>query len=250
MRDGRRQAVRVVQVGTSVLSALAGLGGRATLSELASSVHLPLSKAHRYLKALIGSGFVEQEESTGYYRLGAEALSVGLAALAGIDVVAVAAARIDALSSLLNETIILSIWANQGATVVHVKEPLRRVTVVTRIGSVLPLLSSASGLVFAAFLPPEESKVNIRHTSKQAAAVLDERLRAIRREGIAAVQSLFFPGIDALAAPIFDAAGRIAAVITVLGPATSFDVSIDGKIARQLMAAAAAVGAGIGYKAR
>jgi len=167
---------------------------------------------------------------------------VGLAALAGIDVVAVAAARIAALSSLLNETIILSIWANQGATVVHVKEPLRRVTVVTRIGSVLPLLSSASGLVFAAFLPPEESKVNARHTSKQAAAVLDERLRAIRREGIAAVQSLFFPGIDA--------AGRIAAVITVLGPATSFDVSIDGKIARQLVAAAAAVGAGIGYKAR
>ncbi|MDP8983949.1 MAG: IclR family transcriptional regulator [Pseudomonadota bacterium] len=247
---GRRQTVRVVQLGTSVLSALAGSRGRATLSQLATSVRLPPSKAHRYLKALIDSGFVEQEEATGYYRLGAEALCVGLAALAGIDVVAVAAAHIVDLGCSVNETVILSIWANQGATVVHVREPPRGVTVVTRVGSVLPLLSSASGLVFAAFLPPDESKINTRSLSKQAAAVLDDRLRAIRSAGVAAVQSLFFPGIDALAAPVFDAAGRITAVITVLGPTTSFDVSVDGKIARELAATAAAVSARLGYRPR
>lgn len=246
--DGRRQSVRVVQVGTSILSALAALGGSATLSELSASVRMPPSKAHRYLKALIGSGFVEQDEATGYYRLGVEALSVGLAALAGIDVISIATAHIAALSAQVNETVILSIWANKGATVVHVKEPQRRVTVVTRIGSVLPLLSSASGLVFAAHLPAEESKATTRNTSKQAAAVLEERLRAVRMKGVAVVESLFFPGIDAIAAPIFDAAGRIAAVITVLGPATSFDASVDGKTARQVISTAAAVSARIGYK--
>jgi DNA-binding IclR family transcriptional regulator len=247
-RDGRRQSVRVVQVGTSILSALAGLGGNATLSELSAPVHMPPSKTHRYLKALIGSGFVEQDEATGYYRLGVAALSVGLAALAGIDVISIATAHIAALSAQVNETVILSIWANNGATVVHVKEPPRRITVVTRIGSVLPLDSSASGLVFAAYLPPEESKVTARNISKQAAAVFVERLRAVRRNGVAAVESLFFPGIDAVAAPIFDAAGRIAAVITVLGPTTSFDASTDGRIARKVISTAAAVSARIGYK--
>jgi len=246
--DGRRQSVRVVEIGTSVLSALGRLGGSATLSELSAVVHLPLSKGHRYLKALMASGFVEQDEATGCYRLGVEALCLGLAALGSIDVVSIAATHIAALSAQVNETIVLSIWANKGATVVHVKEPPRRVTVVTRIGSVLPLLSSASGLVFAAYLPAEESKVNTRGGTAKQAAVLDKRLRDVRTNGIAAVHSLFFPGIDAIAAPIFDATGRIAAVITVLGPTTSFDASIEGKIARQVISTAAAVSARIGYK--
>jgi len=153
--DGRRQSVRAVAIGASLLSTLGKFGGNATLSELAAAAHLPLSKAHRYLRALIDSAFVEQD-ATGNYRLGSEALALGLAALAGIDLVALATPLIADLSTQVNETIVLSIWANHGATVVHVKEPPRRVTVVTRIGSVLPLLTSATGLVFAAYLPAEE----------------------------------------------------------------------------------------------
>lgn len=244
---GRRQSVRVVEVGASVLSALGRMGGSATLSELSASVRVPPSKGHRYLKALVASGFVEQDDATGYYRLGVEALSLGLAALANIDVVALATAHIAALSRQVNETVVLSIWANKGATVVHVKEPPRRVTVVTRIGSVLPLLSSASGLVFAAYLPPDESKLDTQRAAKQTAASLAKRLGEVRATGMAAVQSLFFPGIDAIAAPVFDAAGRIAAVVTVLGPTTSFDASTDGRIARQVKSTAAAVSARMGY---
>jgi DNA-binding IclR family transcriptional regulator len=258
--DGRRQSVRAVAIGASLLSTLGRLGGNATLSELAAAAHLPLSKAHRYLRALIDSAFVEQDGATGNYRLGNEALALGLAALAGIDLVALATPLIADLSALVNETIVLSIWANHGATVVHVKEPPRRVTVVTRLGSVLPLLSSATGLVFAAYLPAEEieamksaeidAKAHGRGTAKQAAAVLAKRLRAVRANGVAAVQSLLFPGIDAIAAPAFAATGRVAAVITVLGPTTSFDASTNGRIARAVASTAALMSTRLGYAPR
>ena len=167
------------------------------------------------------------------------------------------------MSALLNETIVLStFWANHGATVVHVKEPPRRVTVVTRIGSVLPLLTSATGLVFAAHLPAEEIEAmksagkstrwrTAGRAARQAAAVLAKRLRAVRRKhGVAAVQSLFFPGIDAIAAPAFGANGRVAAVITVLGPTTSFDASTDGRIARAVTSTAALLSSRLGYAVR
>jgi DNA-binding IclR family transcriptional regulator len=258
--DGRRQSVRAVAIGASLLSTLGKFGGNATLSELAAAAHLPLSKAHRYLRALVDSAFVEQDVATGNYRLGSEALALGLAALAGIDLVALATPLIVDLSALVNETIVLSIWANHGATVIHVKEPPRRVTVVTRIGSVLPLLSSATGLVFAAYLPAEEiealksaeidAMAHARGTAKQAAAVLAKRLREVRANGVAAVQSLFFPGIDAIAAPAFAATGRVAAVITVLGPTTSFDASTDGRIARAVTSAAALLSTRLGYAPR
>ena len=258
--DGRRQSVRAVAIGASLLSTLGKFGGSATLSELAAAAHLPLSKAHRYLRALVDSAFVEQDVATGNYRLGSEALALGLAALAGIDLVALATPLIVDLSALVNETIVLSIWANHGATVIHVKEPPRRVTVVTRIGSVLPLLSSATGLVFAAYLPAEEIEAlksaeidavaHARGAAKQAAAVLAKRLREVRANGVAAVQSLFFPGIDAIAAPAFAATGRVAAVITVLGPTTSFDASTDGRIARAVTSTAALLSTRLGYAPR
>ena len=258
--DGRRQSVRAVAIGASLLSTLGKFAGNATLSELAAAAHLPLSKAHRYLRALVDSAFVEQDAATGNYRLGSEALALGLAALAGIDLVALATPLIAALSALVNETIVLSIWANHGATVVHVKEPPRRVTVVTRIGSVLPLLTSATGLVFAAYLPAEEieamksaeigAMAPARGAAKPAAALLAKRLRDVRANGVAAVQSLFFPGIDAIAAPVFAANGRVAAVITVLGPTTSFDASTDGRIARAVTSTAAQLSSRLGYAVR
>jgi DNA-binding IclR family transcriptional regulator len=258
--DGRRHSVRAVAIGASLLSTLGKFGGNATLSELAATAHLPLSKAHRYLRALIDSAFVEQD-AAGNYRLGSEALALGLAALAGIDLVALATPLIADLSALVNETIVLSIWANHGATVVHVKEPPRRVTVVTRIGSVLPLLTSATGLVFAAYLPAEEIEAMksaeidaIPHgrggAAKQAAAMLAKRLRDVRATGVAAVQSLLFPGIDAIAAPAFAANGRVAAVITVLGPTTSFDASTDGRIARAVTSTASLLSSRLGYAVR
>jgi len=249
-----------VVIGASLLSTLGKFGGSATLSELAAAAHLPLSKAHRYLRALVDSAFVEQDVATGNYRLGSEALALGLAALAGIDLVALATPLIVDLSALVNETIVLSIWANHGATVIHLKEPPRRVTVVTRIGSVLPLLSSTTGLVFAAYLPAEEIEAlksaeidavaHARGAAKQVAAVLAKRLREVRANGVAAVQSLFFPGIDAIAAPAFAATGRVAAVITVLGPTTSFDASTDGRIARAVTSTAALLSTRLGYAPR
>jgi len=258
--DGRRQSVRAVATGASLLSTLGKFGGNATLSQLAAAAHLPPSKAHRYLRALIDSAFVDQDAATGNYRLGSEALALGLAALAGIDLVALARPLIADLSKLVNETILLSIWANHGATVVHVKEPPRRVTVVTRIGSVLPLLASATGLVFAVYLPAEEieeiksAEIDAmalgKGAAKLAAAALAKRLRDVRAKGIAAVQSLFFPGIDAIAAPAFAADGRVAAVITVLGPTTSFDASTDGPTARALASTAALLSSRLGYAVR
>jgi len=39
--DGRRQSVRAVAIGASLLSTLGKFGGDATLSELAAAAHLP-----------------------------------------------------------------------------------------------------------------------------------------------------------------------------------------------------------------
>ena len=77
----RRQKVQAAEVGTDILTALAELAPATSLSRLAEHVGMPASKVHRYLQALMASGFAEQDPLTNHYGLGRAALFVGLAAL-------------------------------------------------------------------------------------------------------------------------------------------------------------------------
>ena len=224
-----KQKVRSAEVGTDILKALAELSPATSLSRLAEHVGMPASKVHRYLQALIASGFAVQDASTNHYSLGREALRVGLAALDSMDVLKSAAAPLAELRDVLNETCFLAVWGNRGATVVQVEQAVRAVTVVTQVGSVLPLLGSSTGLVFAAFLPEREvaelreeelaGRADHPLADPAAYAVL---LEGIRARGLHAIHGLLMPGVEALSAPVFDARGRVAAVLTVVGPASIF----------------------------
>jgi DNA-binding IclR family transcriptional regulator len=245
----RRQKVQSAETGLEMLKALAALlPGAATLSALAEAAGMAPSKAHRYLQALIAGGFAEQDPATGRYGLGPEALYVGVAALGRIDVVAAAADPLAGLSAELDQTCLLAVWANRGATVVQVSEAPQGVTVVTRIGSVLPLATSATGLVFAAFLPPTALNPAARAELAQAQEVAGDRVAAVRGLGLAVAKGLYHSGVDAISAPVFGLHGVIAAVITTMGPTTSLDLDIEGPSVAAVRDAARRIAERIGHR--
>jgi len=250
--DNSKQKVRSAEVGTDILKALAELSPSTSLSRLAEHVQMPASKVHRYLQALIASGFAEQDAATNHYGLGREALRVGMAALGSIDVLKVAALPLSQLRDALNESCFIAVWGNQGATVVNIEPAVRAVTVVTQIGSVLPLLSSSTGLVFAAHLPEREtSELRDRELAVRGQQVEHyvDLFTQIRTRGLHHVHGLLMPGVDALSAPVFNAMGQIAAVMTVVGPTSIFHADEDGPAARQLLSAARTVSWRMGYEA-
>lgn len=111
--DNGKQKVRSAEVGTDILKALAELSPSTSLSRLSEHVQMPASKVHRYLQALIASGFAEQDAATNHYGLGREALRVGLAALGSIDVLKIAALPLSQLRDELNESCFIAVWGNQ-----------------------------------------------------------------------------------------------------------------------------------------
>lgn len=241
----RRQKVQAAEVGTDILTALAELAPATSLSRLAEHVGMPASKVHRYLQALIASGFAEQDRQTNHYGLGRAALFVGLAALGRLDVVRLATPHLAQLRDEVNETCFLAVWGNRGPTVVHVEQAVRAVTLVTQVGSVLPLLGSSTGMVFNAFLPEMETaplrEEELHLPAAPSRADLAAAMSELQRSHIQPVHGLLMAGVNALSAPLFGADRRLAGVITLVGAAPGFMAEPDGVAAQRLLATARAI---------
>lgn len=197
---------------------------------------MPPAKAHRYLVSFIESGMVRQDPDTGRYALGDFALTLGLVALQGLDIVRDTASVLADLRDHLEETVFLAVWGNRGPTIVRWEEAARPIAVNVRVGSTLPVETSATGRVFAAFLPDAAGHGLAR-------SMLEE----IRAKGLATQRNALMQGIGAVSTPVFDHRGQIVGAITVLGADTGFDATADGPNARACRRAGEEASRRMGY---
>ncbi len=128
-----------------------------------------------------------------------------------------------------------------------------------RTGTVMSIQSTATGRVFAAFLPPKqvERMVELENRNGVAAGfgvprtslrALEAMLAEVRERGMARVEGEPIPGINAICAPVFEHSGAIRLGITAIGPAGSFDARWEGDIAQRIRACAEQVSARLGYR--
>ena len=223
------------------------------LRDLAAAAHMAPAKAHRYLVSFARLGLIEQDEGTGRYDLGRYALTLGLAALGRLDPVGIAGQALPALSEATGQTVAVAIWANRGATMVRWQGADTPVSASLRLGSVMPLTRSATGICFAAFGNPRtvsrylqrELRENIRHgLAPTTAAGVERQVREARRRGFAATND-FIPGISGFAAPVYDSDRTMALALVSLGYTRSFERSAP-QIGRAVMRAAADISARLG----
>ena len=253
-----RQGIQSIEVGGRLLEALVANGAPMMLRDLAAAGGMPAAKAHRYLVSFIRMGLVEQSAGTGHYDLGGFSLRLGLASLARLDVVRLATPVLLSLRDQVDETVAMAIWGNYGATVVRWEEARRPVTVNLRTGGVLPLLTSATGRVFAAWLPQEQTRDLLRaelraqarnphatgpRTADQAEALFAE----VRKRGLSRVEGGLIPGVAAFSAPVFDHEGRLALALTALGHAGVFDSTWSSPVAAALRDAATELSRRLGF---
>lgn len=247
---GERRGIQSIEVGGSLLSALVREGKPMMLKDLAREAGMPAAKAHPYLVSFGKLGLVEQDALTGRYGLGPFALQMGLTALHGLDPIKAALPEASRLADDIDLNVAIAVWGNHGPTVVHIAECSRQIHINMRPGTVMtPLLLSATGRVFAAFLParivapvlaaeaPALAAPPLEMSAADAQAVLDD----IRARRLARALGNPIPGIHAFSAPVFDGGGQLALAITAMGPVGSVDPDWDGATARRVRAAAVAI---------
>jgi DNA-binding IclR family transcriptional regulator len=253
----RRQRVQSAQTGMAVLKGLARLGGRASLTGLATHLGESPAKVHRYLVSLIEEEFVAQDPGTQQYLLGPEAIMIGVAAMRQANPVRAAEPALARLCEQFEVTTFVAVMGNKGPTIIRFEEPALPVIVNARVGSVMPLLWSATGRVFLGLLDDTRVRALAEEELAEANASLRAQLDAVDPIGAlrrtvqamrcASVRDTNLKGISAVSAPIFDHTGKVCAVLTALGATGGFDASPDGPIGTALRREAAAASALLGY---
>ena len=239
-----QRGIQSVEVGGQLLLALADSGRPMALKDLAAAAGMLPAKAHPYLVSFGKLGLIAQDDATGRYGLGPLALQLGLISLQQFDPVRLATAVLPQLAQALGHTVAIAVWGSRGATIVRIEEAPSAVHVNMRHGTVLTLRGTASGLLFAAYLPQEQVIAALADepqrtgTSPKAKPGIDAELARtlaqVRADGLARVSGGTVPGVSAMAAPVFSQGGKIVLSLTAIGPTAIFDEQTNGAIATVL----------------
>jgi DNA-binding IclR family transcriptional regulator len=152
-------------------------------------------------------------------------ISLAGVALGRLSVRGVAEAHLDKLVEISQETINVAVVDGQECvSIEHIPGPqsLRYVGWICRR---MPFHATACGRVLLAYASPEERATMLRFPLTRYTAqtigdskILEDTLKKTRQQGYAIVHEEFSEGFSAIAAPVYNHAGRVIAAISIAGP--------------------------------
>jgi DNA-binding IclR family transcriptional regulator len=252
-----RRGIQSIELGSLLLLELARQVRPVQLKDLAKAAGMSPGKAHPYMVSFLKVGFVTQTDA-GLYELGPLALHLGLMRLRRMDPVREASQVIEELAHQTGQSVAIAVWGSLGPTIVRLEEPIQPLHVNLRTGTVMSLANTATGRLFAAYLPSKvvermlgDELARFGHRTGQSATLTKGALEAFlsetRKHSLSRARGQPIPGIDALCAPVFDSEGHIVLGILVMGPSATFDSNWDGAIAKALHQCSQEVSRRIGH---
>ena len=193
-KKSKEQSIRSISRALHVLQAI-NQHGALTMTQISQIVKLPYPTACRIVYTLVGEGVIERETSRKYYRATALAQSLSCGYQAQARLVAIARPHIVKLTKEIGWPV--SIASRVGAVMV-IQDSTHGMTAMTfsdyHPGYSLPIVSSASGMVYLAYTEPEEREKIIEqikstsvdeYTTNLAVNLQQHHFRMILEDGFA-----------------------------------------------------------------
>jgi DNA-binding IclR family transcriptional regulator len=249
-KSGLLRALRVISLIAAEAPTTLGV------STIARELDLPKAVTHRILKEFTGAGFLVFDEDTKQYRLGAGALTLGLAALRSLDVPKVARPHLERMVARTGETATLSV--RTGWVRVYIDQVLspHEIRMSVSLGTSHPLHAGSSSKVILAHLSTNEIDQYIAEHDLEAlteltitsTSALRKELGRIREVGYAVSLGERQAGAGSVAAPIHRASSEIFGSISLCGPRDRFGADLLPRYADLVVETAEAISAELGYR--
>lgn len=244
-----KNLVRSLAKGFRVLEVFTAEQPELALAEVARTAGIDNATAFRLLNTLVSLGYVARVPGTRRFRLSLKCLDLGFNAIARSDLTTLALPILRGLVGTVNEA--ASVGVLEGVEVVYVarvQAGLTRLGVDVRIGSRVPVHSTAIGQAILAFCPRDAQLRVLEAAPREQLTphtltdidLLLARLTAVRAAGWVLSEQETVTGLRVLAAPILAADGVSVAGLSVAAPAFRMTRSLFEAAARDPVLAAAA----------
>jgi IclR family acetate operon transcriptional repressor len=224
------------------------------VSELARRLGIAKSTAHRLLATLTDEGLLEQDPSTGRYRLGLAIFDLAAAAQS-VDLHEAVLSPMTELRNRTGETVQVAVLDGREVVYVERLDSHNTLRLLAEVGRRNSAHSTGCGKALLAFLPPDQLD-RVLHNWKLTAktphtitdvATLRKDLIEARRRGYAVNRRESEAGVISVAAPIRDVSGRSVAAISVVGPVERVEPH-ELRFAQATIESAALISRRLGYR--
>ena len=200
--------------------------GELGVTELGRRLGVHKATASRLAATLAERGLVERDPSSERYRLGFGLIRLAGAAMAGLDLVSSARPILEDLAERVRETVTVGVLAGDEVVSIDQVTGTRSIVSVSWVGKRTPLHTTSTGKVLLAFMQDTERDRFLSHRLQRSTrrSIIDPKqlrgqLSEVRRRGYAQTLEELEEGLNAVAAPIRHADGRVIAALSVSGPA-------------------------------
>lgn len=200
------------------------------VTELSKRLNLHKNNVFRLLATLESHNFVEQDKTTGNYRLGLKNLELGQAIIRQMGFVRQSRQVLEQLAEKCNETCYLAVLKDAHVMYLDVVESDLPVRVVPRVGARLPAYCTAAGKVQLAHKDDEKLRRFLSGRelnlcmSDSVVDINDLKIQfqQIQKQGYAIDDEEMDVGVRCIAAPIRDYTCNVVGAVSISGPAMRF----------------------------
>lgn len=221
-----------------------------TVGDLSEQSGLPKSTTSRLVAALERQGLLQRDVARGALLAGPALVRYAHRERRVPGLLELAAPGLDRLAELSGETVNLGVATPEAVEQLDQRDSRHYLGSTNWVGRRVPLHASALGKVFLAYgavsLPTEPLERLAPRTVVDRRA-LQRELATVRARGVATAVDELEPGLWAVAAPVFEAGGAVAAALSVSGPTVRLHDGLLDELGRALRQEATALSIRLGH---
>jgi len=247
-------SISAVVTTLTIIETMADFGEPIGVSDLAKRVGANTPRTYRHLRTLVDCEYVMQDAETDKYFLSLKLFHLGQSIAANTSFVNEARKIMPALRQQTGQTVSIGQVEKNGVRILEILRHRSDIEIATPPGTLFDFHSSAQGKIAMAFGPAsllnkivgKKLTQHTKHTRTDPESLRFE-VAKVTRKGWAVAPQEALMGVNALAAPVFDAAGELAGTITIVGSIQHLPATPPPDVVAAVQDAAARVSARLGY---
>lgn len=247
-----KSALRVLDI----MEFIAEQRNGSTHTQIATALRIPKSSLTALLKDLVSRGYLLFDPDTARFGIGSQILTLSQAYLRNLNIVKIGQPIVSALFEKTGEFSAFAIPKGLDYVIICAESMPLPLAHSLQIGERGPLFCSATGKAILAFLPPEQRDSIIANSDLRAytaatktdPVAIRAELLEVHRSQLAYAREESLPGIVAMAAPVFNAAGHVVGAVSVATSVSRFSSRYEQVTAEALKLAAAQFSELLGWR--